>query len=717
MILRGFYFRGRFAASSSRHKMPAMKKFALSVCIAGGIAARLLAAESDFQDVRRFDSLTVGSSAIPVRDLALSSGHLSLTLKTGAVAPVRAGEEVVGLYFEGTGTMEYKSDDPVEFPVDEWENRKTAGLPMQRSATELVFRDGFERVLWLSAGKALPDLPGGAAVWKPGARQLSESVSAGPSLEASFRRQREKFGELRSFGGHYGAPLSHAFALQLGNAPGEPLVLADIDGGKADLRYVYDAVDLRTERLTSAEHPEFGDSELKRTRVPVILSELPIGRDRRDPLAAAFALTAVAIDLTASDGKDANLVVDETILPVKRAAKVLRFDLDSQTLAPVGAAGIDRRTHRVRSITDASGRSLAFDHRHDELVVELASPAPPDQPVKLRFQIDGNFLVRPGGDSFWQLGVTAWFPQPELNGQYYTFHAKVKVKKPFIPFTPGRTIGRGTEGEYNTVETDIDKPIQFAVVLAGKYEFSEETRNGILVRVASYAGKNDRAMKQLTNLAFGIIEYYQNFLGPFPFPEFNILEKNEYGYGQAPPGTMFITKEAFNPYLGEDNQFFSQGVNERFAHEIAHQYWGHVVKMPSLEEQWITESFAECSAGIFLKDFRKGKFDALLADWKRRAASSADIAPIPLVNRLYSSTFRDATIARQNLLYFKGAVILETIHKEMGDDPFLTFLKSYQKTARWKFGSTKSVAAMLQYMTKKDWTPFFEKYYWGTAMP
>lgn len=694
-----------------------MRRFAPLLLVTAGFLAPFRAAGAAPEDVRRFGGLTVGTSSIPVRDIPLSSGHLTIRLQSGSVAPVRAGDEIVGLFFEGTGTMEYRSDDPVEFPVAEWENRKTAGLPVLRSAKELLFRDGFERILWVSAGKALPELPGGAAVWKPGARELSESVSAGPSIEASFRRQREKFGQLRSFGGHEGAPLSHLFALQRGNAPADPVVLADIDGGKADLRYVYDTVDVRTERLTAAEHPEFGDSELKKTRVPAVLSELPIGRDRRDPPPAAFALTAVSIELTASDAKDATLVVRETILPVKRPARVLRFDMTSQTLAPVGAAGIDRRTHRVRSVTDGAGRELAFDHRHDELVVELAAPAPADRPLELRFEIDGDFLVRPGGDSFWQLGVSPWFPQPELNGQYYTFHAKVKVKKPFIAFTPGKTIARSAEGDYNVVETDIDKPVQFAVVLAGRYEFSEETRNGILVRVASYAGKNDRAMKQLTNLAFGIIEYYQNFLGPFPFPEFNILEKNEYGYGQAPPGTMFITKEAFNPYLGEDNQFFSQGVNERFAHEIAHQYWGHVVKMPSVEEQWITESFAECSAGIFLKDFRKGKFDALLADWKRRAASSADIAPIPLVNRLYTSTGRDATIARQNLLYFKGAVLLETIHRQMGDDPFLTFLKTYQKTARWKFGSTKSVAATLKYLTGKDWTPFFEKYYWGIEMP
>ena len=83
------------------------------------------------------------------------------------------------------------------------------------------------------------------------------------------------------------------------------------------------------------------------------------------------------------------------------------------------------------------------------------------------------------------------------------------------------------------------------------------------------------AVKQLTNLAGSIIQYYQEFLGPFPFPEFNIIEINDFGLGQAPPGTMFITKEAFNPIMAAHSERGGlAGINETFAHEIAHQYWG-----------------------------------------------------------------------------------------------------------------------------------------------
>ena len=39
------------------------------------------------------------------------------------------------------------------------------------------------------------------------------------------------------------------------------------------------------------------------------------------------------------------------------------------------------------------------------------------------------------------------------------------------------------------------------------------------------------------------------------------------------------------------------------------------------------------------------------------------------------------------------------------------------KSSRWKFGSTKTVVALLNFMTKKDFNPFFDENYWGTGMP
>ena len=161
------------------------------------------------------------------------------------------------------------------------------------------------------------------------------------------------------------------------------------------------------------------------------------------------------------------------------------------------------------------------------------------------------------------LGIEPWFPQPPMSGQGHTVHSIVKVPQPFVPFASGVTLARRTEGGVNILESRIDHPVMFTVVLAGRYEYHEETRNGIGIP------------------------------------------------------------------------------NDKFK-----AFW-----------------------------------------------------------------------TRNHLIYDKGAYLLATIHKEVGDKTFLTFMKSYQKTFRWQCGNTKDIAGLLEYLTKKDYKPFFEQYFWGTAMP
>jgi hypothetical protein len=650
------------------------------------------------ETIERFETLLVEETSSPVSDLRLTSGHLTLTCKSGSAARVKAGDAVVGIFFQGTGALEYRSEDPIEFPTVLFNVKKAASLSAEKSDKAVVLRDSFERVLFLSAGRPLPELPAGSSA----------------SLEPAFLKVRDVSRRAQV------SPFSHFFAQQAIDAPNSAAVVAFVDGGKDRLVYSWDSFDGRFETLLQLDSSS-ASGERGKLLYPTVLSEQPIGHDRRDPVMPLYFLTDVDLTLSASAGKEASLSVLETVVPQGQRQRVFVFGMHNTVYVPVGANGWESRSYHVRKVTDESGRPLAHDHRFSQIAVEMAAPVEAGASAKIRFEIEGDFLIRPGGDNFWELGMGGgdWFPQPDLNGQFFTWHAVVRVRKPFVAFASGVIVSRRTEGDDNIVETRTDKPVQFPAVLAGKYEVWEETREGLTVRVATYAMRNERAMKQLANLAFGIIEYYHRFLGPFPFPEFNIIEINTWGFGQAPPNILFITKEAFNPLMGEENQLFSQGINERFAHEIAHQYWGQVVKMPSVEEQWLTESFAEYSAAIFLKDFRgQSTYDSLVKHWKSQAASASDASPIPLANRLrVPNDFYRQFQLRTGLIYDKGAYLLAVLHKELGDETFLTFLKSYQKSFRWKYGSTKTVAGLLQALTKKDYTPFFEANYWGTGMP
>ena len=89
-----------------------------------------------------------------------------------------------------------------------------------------------------------------------------------------------------------------------------------------------------------------------------------------------------------------------------------------------------------------------------------------------------------------------------------------------------------------------------------------------------------------------------------------------------------------------------------------------------------------------------------------------------MAGRLQSGAGDDGDfIAWIRLTYNKGPYLLAALQREMGDEQFLTFLKSYQRSFRGKYGTTTDVAGLLQFMTKKDYAPFFEQYYYGTAIP
>ncbi|MEK6372060.1 MAG: M1 family aminopeptidase [Acidobacteriota bacterium] len=654
----------------------------LYVCtIAFLFAFTASASVTDF--VKRYDNLRLGES-FSATDFRFTIGHATFTLPSGTVSVVTAGDEKVGLFLAGTGTYTYQSATKDEFTAIRY-NAKNADVKLQESADAIGITDTFNSVLIL--GTQLPSLSGAAA---------------GAPWD-SFSEHRQLFVRQR-----FTPPLSHSLALA---GDGGRVVEVEVKARRPFI-YEYDGAWSHSETFVLLRPPQFRTESDKNVLYPLRLSEQPVGRDARDAPAASLQLTDLDVTLVASDGTDATLTVVETVVP-KRPINVARFTLYNAFFFDINR---EPRYFIVRSITDSDGKKLSFDHQAGDLIVDVKGTA--GQPLKLRFEIDGNFLYRPEGSNYWELGIAPWFPFTGWNSQHFTYHSLIKVKKPFVPFTSGKTIRREVEGDYNLLETRIDKPVSAVAILAGKYQFDEETKNGVTVRVASFLSKNTTAYKQLRSIAFSAIDYFPTFLGPFPFDEITVIEKNDLGYGQAPPGIVFITKEAFTPKLGAANDFV-RGINMRFVHEIAHQYWGHAVAPPSSEEEWLSEAFAEYSAALFMKaSKRSGDYDNALATWRANAREATKVATIPMSNRLENpKDWVGAALIRSYLLYSKGAFLLAALHRELGDQMFLTFLKSYQRSFRWQYGTTKDVIGILQFLTKKDYAPFFEQYYYDTAMP
>ncbi|MFA6958999.1 MAG: M1 family aminopeptidase [Thermoanaerobaculia bacterium] len=633
----------------------------------------------------------------PASGETVKISNLTLKFDSGSIAPVIVGTEPIGLFFRGKGSFSYQSVDPRESGIVLFEAKKLDRKAKKNGDGSVTLSGQFERLYLMTGGIALPEV-------KPG------QIDGGPLADA-FREHREEFKNVRW------TPPAHLIARQRIDEPASPVAVA-LFSGSGRFGYVLDTIDAREERLYAliTQSGLFDYPELRDALFPVRISEQPVGRKREDFLQPRFLLVDLDYTLVAGEKAEGKLSITETLLPRRVPQSVFRFDL----LSGVWDSDGKYRRFNIDSVTDESGAKLPFEFDHDSVIVRTAAKQPVDEPVVIRFEISGDFLFRPDNDSFWQLGTEAWYPQNDWNGQYATVHSVVKVKKPWVAFAPGTTVGRREEGEFNVLESLVEKPVQYTVVHAGRYLVYEEKFGDLTIRVAPYAIHNERAMKQLASLSNRIIRFYETFLGPFPFKELNIIEINDLGFGQAPPGTMFITREAFNPLIDIRSRVYSKGINQRFAHEIAHQYWGHVVKKGSAEEQWLSEAFAEyCSALVVKEIDGEGGYNKLVAEWRGDADRSNDVASIAMANRIaIPSDPGKAGEHRFDLLYSKGAYILAALRKEVGEEKFLLFLRNLQGQYAWRFVTTKDVAIVMQRIDGgKDYKPFFERYYWGTEMP
>ncbi|MCE1204534.1 MAG: hypothetical protein LWW79_08005 [Holophagaceae bacterium] len=648
------------------------------------------------RNVEAYSTLPRPGGAITAHDWGFSSGRLTFQGLNGVVTPLLSEGKVLGFHFRGSGQFSFSSTNPGEWATFTSNHKQNLGgfsssVKLKELNGQMVLTETVKSFFYWQAGAALP-MPSGEST---------------PADAAAMAKEWAYFN--RDGLGDRGQD----FAMHLANTPGKTLARAEITGTSAPFIHVLDEGGTQLESLWSVSPPAnpVAYDGLRR----VLQSQQPLGWTWKEPLSPLVNLTHVDINLQANLGS-ANLKVEDTLVVADQGLSVIALDLYTLRYPEEG-----RGQYKVSRVLDGAGRPLPFHHRNDRILIEFPAPLQAGEPFRLTFEYSGQILFRPGGDSYWELGLEPWFPQPEMGGQTYTVHALIRTHSKDIPISGGKTLRREKSADGNLLEVKVEKPIQFFTVMAGTYEFIEDTQNGLTIRVAAYGGGTNTSQKRLADLARQIIGFYEQIFEKFPFEEYNIVQVNDVGWGQAPPGMMKITNEAFDGKVDDFSALFTRGINQRFAHEIAHQYWGHLVKMPALEEQWLSESFSNYASALVLRSM-KGKgnssYDGLLNQWRSQSTPYARESTIPFANRLHwINNPRGSYIGRATLLYEKGGLILAALHREMGDNAFAVFMKSLLANFRWKFLTTQSVEQVASLAAKKNYSALFNDCYWGTQMP
>jgi hypothetical protein len=632
----------------------------------------------------------------PAAGQRVEAGGGRYVFERGTIWEVLGPDEMpAGLFSDGGGTFSWSAEEPAAARVYADNAKALGGFTVGK---EGALSAPFGRALLVGAGASRPSVTG-------------EAKNA-PAPEDVLRDFRKRF-----TGDGFGLPEARLRAAGASGAYFLSLMEAD-----RDLLHEVDGALDHDERLAVLLRPAGLPPGYAPGRWCFSVGHRPVDRDRRSAPRSDVRLVDLVADVRELEEPYGALDVAETYL-FDRPASALALRFPDRSLSLNGKPFPTRKV----TVTAEDGSAVPFVLDGGGLVLFLGGVVPAGSTRTIRFRYEGGFFERRGGYDYWELALgAAWYPAPPWNSaNTLRFQSTIRAKKPLLPFASGETIRRAEDGEWNLVETKLDKSVFGVAVVAGKYTIHEETQDGITCRVASYGGAKAGGAAKLTNLFHQIRRVYEVYFGAFPFRSYDILEVNSWGFGQAPPGMMRITKEAFasNVFGDTVGTIFSQGINQRFAHEIAHSWWGHVIWAADPSGQWIEEGMAQVASARLLEVTKKGDEAAALAkQWRALAKDTSRTAPLVLLNEMTdkpvfgigSETARD----RIRLVYGEGPVVLLALRKELGDDTFFTVAKSFLRSFE-KRGpvTTRDLVALTNFVTKKDWAPWFEKYVYGSEMP
>lgn len=637
----------------------------------------------------------------------LRIGRAEIALGPAATARVLvAGGRSCGLWIDGPATFRYRVDDRFSLPIARRNLKSASDLRFSDSGSVLlVERQVRGAVVWgweqgggasAAASGSAPEFP----AWATSA--LTRSLAPAPA-QALLAAAGDGIRDLAT------------------------VLLDDPDGV---LRLQVDPLEARAETLQRLVEVPKLEVDLDGRLFGYELVEQPLGRPWWERFPDALVAVHRRVDVV-QDGPVHARIRSSTRLRATRAG-VSHW---RAYLAPVKRDSEGHfHSHRIETVTVAGAPAdWAFDR--GALLVALPRALAQGEEVEVGVETSGDYALLDQNNDYWLLDATGWFPQGPTNGDLATLDLNISVPEPWTPIASGETVAETRAGGVANLHSRLDLPMQWPMVAVGNFHSLVEERDGVRVRVASYAMKKERESRLLLNNFLAARQFYENLLGiPYPFQEIDIVERNDWSAGMAPPGLIFITKEAFTPLAilrveGEEGAL--EEVNNRFVHEIAHGWWAHVVKADGGEEGWINEGFSEYSAALCLEAMRGGgkagerEFRRWVNRWKSYAGDLRDDASLYLADHLAGNRSRDET-DRWTLRYAKGALVLQGLREELqrtqgggeaGDRYFFALLRSFAKNANGRFGSTAMLVGILNQMTGRDWQPWFERYVYGVETP
>ncbi|OWK72464.1 M1 family aminopeptidase [Pedobacter sp. AJM] len=367
--------------------------------------------------------------------------------------------------------------------------------------------------------------------------------------------------------------------------------------------------------------------------------------------------------------------------------------------------------------------------KQEKYTIYIAYTAKPDE-LKVKgsaaiTDAKGLYFINPDGTDkdkptqIWTQGETesssAWFPTIDKPDQKTTQEISMTVKSKYTTLSNGKLVSQkpNTDGtRTDTWKMDLPHSPYLFMMAIGDFKITKDTYKGKEVnyylepKYAPYA-------KQIFGKTPEMMKFYSETLGlDYPWNKYAQVVARDYVSGAMENTTATLHGEQIQK---TDRELLDGNEEGIIAHELFHQWFGDYVTAESWSNLTMNESFATFGEIIWQgHDAGKDAEDKLRYEKLQSYISSTKNGESPVLARFH---YADKEDMFDNVSYAKGSVILYALKNQMGDAAFYQSLNKYLTTNAFKNGETHQLRLAMEEVTGKDWSPYFNQWYYNGGHP
>ena len=379
-----------------------------------------------------------------------------------------------------------------------------------------------------------------------------------------------------------------------------------------------------------------------------------------------------------------------------------------------------------------NGDSADYTYSDDatDLIAMASNPLRLGDTTRIRILYSGKELLYKflWGDFFINY-TTRWLPVTDDGRTQTDYETTFRFPKYYDLVSCGKLLEDSTEGDWRIKRWQTYDPSAYVSFNYGSFDvLSSSIVNGPQLHV--YRSKNHLTglfggdmKKSVAADVEGSMQLFSKMFGPYPWPQLAATEIPGY-HGQGLPQLLHLAWFSFE----SDNP----GITDHFrAHEVAHQWFGHLVGWTNYHDQWLSEGFAEYAGAMYVQAANRGNktFLDLVKQWRSDILdvgghgswhAGPHVAPIWLGYRCSSSS---SPASYGHLIYSKGAYVLHMLRNTLhdyrtgSDERFAALMRDYVSSHAHREASTEDFQRVVERHVGQSMQWFFDQWVYGVEIP